>query len=150
MKLSKQFWLREKNSMNKLYIYFCFWFFSYHFLAICFVCCLFWLLKSSDFHHHGETAADYFSRTNRRGSIVSDLDDVSIPDMNNVSVFNIKLMTLLQVFLGKCVNIFLLFVSFINGNVNLLSCIYVYIFILSSLLWLESCILYDFKNYIRD
>ncbi|XP_025020892.1 leucine-rich repeat flightless-interacting protein 2 isoform X2 [Python bivittatus] len=39
---------------------------------------------SSDFHHHGETAADYFSRTNRRGSIVSDLDDVSIPDMNNL------------------------------------------------------------------
>ncbi|XP_058035864.1 leucine-rich repeat flightless-interacting protein 2 isoform X4 [Ahaetulla prasina] len=38
---------------------------------------------SSDFHQHGETAADYFSRTNRRGSIVSDLDDVSIPDMNN-------------------------------------------------------------------
>ncbi|XP_060542060.1 LOW QUALITY PROTEIN: leucine-rich repeat flightless-interacting protein 2 [Pantherophis guttatus] len=39
---------------------------------------------SSDFHHHGETAADYFSRTNRRGSIVSDLGDVSIPDMNNL------------------------------------------------------------------
>ncbi|XP_039192815.1 leucine-rich repeat flightless-interacting protein 2 isoform X15 [Crotalus tigris] len=39
---------------------------------------------SSDFHHHGETTADYFSRTNRRGSIVSDLDDVSIPDMNNL------------------------------------------------------------------
>ncbi|XP_058035884.1 leucine-rich repeat flightless-interacting protein 2 isoform X22 [Ahaetulla prasina] len=39
---------------------------------------------SSDFHQHGETAADYFSRTNRRGSIVSDLDDVSIPDMNNL------------------------------------------------------------------
>uniref|UniRef100_A0A2D4L5R0 Leucine-rich repeat flightless-interacting protein 2 n=1 Tax=Micrurus paraensis TaxID=1970185 RepID=A0A2D4L5R0_9SAUR len=39
---------------------------------------------SSDFHPHGETAADYFSRTNRRGSIVSDLDDVSIPDMSNL------------------------------------------------------------------
>lgn len=32
-----------------------------------------------------ETAADYFSRSNRRGSIVSDLDDLSIPDMDSVS-----------------------------------------------------------------
>ncbi|TSW75971.1 Leucine-rich repeat flightless-interacting protein 2 [Bagarius yarrelli] len=29
-----------------------------------------------------ETAADYFSRPNRRGSIISDLDDLSIPDMD--------------------------------------------------------------------
>ncbi|KAJ7322631.1 hypothetical protein JRQ81_018918 [Phrynocephalus forsythii] len=39
---------------------------------------------SSDFSDHSETAADYFSRSNRRGSIVSDLDDVSIPDMNSL------------------------------------------------------------------
>ncbi|KAL8165576.1 UNVERIFIED_CONTAM: Leucine-rich repeat flightless-interacting protein 2, partial [Gekko kuhli] len=38
--------------------------------------------KSTDFSDHSETAADYFSRSNRRGSIVSDLDDVSIPDLN--------------------------------------------------------------------
>ncbi|XP_015261244.1 PREDICTED: leucine-rich repeat flightless-interacting protein 2 isoform X7 [Gekko japonicus] len=37
---------------------------------------------STDFSDHSETAADYFSRSNRRGSIVSDLDDVSIPDLN--------------------------------------------------------------------
>ncbi|XP_066483858.1 leucine-rich repeat flightless-interacting protein 2 isoform X3 [Tiliqua scincoides] len=39
---------------------------------------------ASDFSDHSETAADYFSRSNRRGSIVSDLDDVSIPDMNSL------------------------------------------------------------------
>ncbi|XP_060637647.2 leucine-rich repeat flightless-interacting protein 2 isoform X8 [Anolis sagrei] len=39
---------------------------------------------SSDFSDQSETAADYFSRSNRRGSIVSDLDDVSIPDMNSI------------------------------------------------------------------
>ncbi|KGL83548.1 Leucine-rich repeat flightless-interacting protein 2 [Tinamus guttatus] len=33
------------------------------------------LLKSSDFSDQSETAADYFSRSNRRGSIVSDADD---------------------------------------------------------------------------
>lgn len=32
-----------------------------------------------------ESAADYFSRSNRRGSIVSDLDDLSIPDLDIVS-----------------------------------------------------------------
>lgn len=32
-----------------------------------------------------ESAADYFSRSNRRGSIVSDLDDLSIPDLDSVS-----------------------------------------------------------------
>ncbi|XP_068581790.1 leucine-rich repeat flightless-interacting protein 2 isoform X6 [Cebidichthys violaceus] len=37
---------------------------------------------SSDFSDISESAADYFSRTNRRGSIVSDLDDVSIPDLD--------------------------------------------------------------------
>ncbi|XP_069071164.1 leucine-rich repeat flightless-interacting protein 2 isoform X6 [Pleurodeles waltl] len=35
---------------------------------------------SSDFSDPSESAADYFSRSNRRGSIVSDVDDVSIPD----------------------------------------------------------------------
>ncbi|KFU90683.1 Leucine-rich repeat flightless-interacting protein 2 [Chaetura pelagica] len=35
-----------------------------------------YLLKSSDFSDQSETAADYFSRSNRRGSIVSDADDV--------------------------------------------------------------------------
>ncbi|XP_037240669.1 leucine-rich repeat flightless-interacting protein 2 isoform X7 [Falco biarmicus] len=34
------------------------------------------LLKSSDFSDQSETAADYFSRSNRRGSIVSEADDV--------------------------------------------------------------------------
>ncbi|KAM4687408.1 leucine-rich repeat flightless-interacting protein 2 isoform 7-T7 [Discoglossus pictus] len=36
---------------------------------------------SSDFSDQSESAADYFSRSNRRGSIVSDVDDVSIPDL---------------------------------------------------------------------
>lgn len=49
-------------------------------------------LKSSDFSDHSETAADYFSRSNRRGSIVSDLDDVSIPDVNSVSLLGILLL----------------------------------------------------------
>ncbi|CAH2283349.1 leucine-rich repeat flightless-interacting 2 isoform X9 [Pelobates cultripes] len=35
---------------------------------------------ASDFSDQSESAADYFSRSNRRGSIVSDMDDVSIPD----------------------------------------------------------------------
>jgi len=39
----------------------------------------------SDFSDISETAADYFSRSNRRGSIVSDLDDLSIPDLDSVS-----------------------------------------------------------------
>ncbi|XP_042328880.1 leucine-rich repeat flightless-interacting protein 2 isoform X2 [Sceloporus undulatus] len=43
---------------------------------------------SSDFSDHSETAADYFSRSNRRGSIVSDLDDVSIPDLNSLEEKN--------------------------------------------------------------
>lgn len=42
------------------------------------------LLKSSDFSDRSETAADYFSRSNRRGSIVSDADDVQ--GLNSVSV----------------------------------------------------------------
>ncbi|XP_074502827.1 leucine-rich repeat flightless-interacting protein 2 isoform X8 [Sebastes fasciatus] len=37
---------------------------------------------SSDFSDISESAADYFSRTSRRGSIVSDLDDLSIPDLD--------------------------------------------------------------------
>jgi len=41
--------------------------------------------QSSDFLDVGESAADYFSRSNRRGSIVSDLDDLSIPDLDFVS-----------------------------------------------------------------
>ncbi|XP_061692228.1 leucine-rich repeat flightless-interacting protein 2-like [Syngnathoides biaculeatus] len=40
---------------------------------------------SSDFSNTSESAADYFSRSNRRGSIVSDLDDLSIPDLEAVS-----------------------------------------------------------------
>ncbi|XP_062319992.1 leucine-rich repeat flightless-interacting protein 2 isoform X2 [Osmerus eperlanus] len=39
---------------------------------------------SSDFSDISETAADYFSRSNRRGSIVSDLDDLSIPDLDSL------------------------------------------------------------------
>ncbi|XP_069469306.1 leucine-rich repeat flightless-interacting protein 2 isoform X2 [Ambystoma mexicanum] len=37
---------------------------------------------SSDFSDPSDSAADYFSRSHRRGSIVSDVDDVSIPDLN--------------------------------------------------------------------
>uniref|UniRef100_A0A8C6XYN9 Leucine-rich repeat flightless-interacting protein 2 n=1 Tax=Naja naja TaxID=35670 RepID=A0A8C6XYN9_NAJNA len=72
---------QKENHMNTCFVS---EFFSSIFSPSVFVCCLFSLLKSSDFHPHGETAADYFSRTNRRGSIVSDLDDVSIPDMSNL------------------------------------------------------------------
>ncbi|XP_021094347.1 leucine-rich repeat flightless-interacting protein 2 [Heterocephalus glaber] len=48
-------------------------------------------IVSSDHASHGRresvvSAADYFSRTSRRGSIVSDVNDVSIPDLTNVSV----------------------------------------------------------------
>ncbi|XP_039378712.1 leucine-rich repeat flightless-interacting protein 2 isoform X4 [Mauremys reevesii] len=39
---------------------------------------------STDFSDRSETAADYFSRSNRRGSIVSDVDDASIPDLNSL------------------------------------------------------------------
>ncbi|XP_075875186.1 leucine-rich repeat flightless-interacting protein 2 isoform X7 [Nelusetta ayraudi] len=39
---------------------------------------------SSDFSDISESAADYFSRSNRRGSIVSDLDDLSIPDLDSL------------------------------------------------------------------
>ncbi|XP_072427163.1 leucine-rich repeat flightless-interacting protein 2 isoform X10 [Chiloscyllium punctatum] len=35
---------------------------------------------SSDFSDHNGSIADYFSRSNRRGSVVSDLDDISTPD----------------------------------------------------------------------
>ena len=41
--------------------------------------------QSSDFSDISESAADYFSRSNRRGSVVSDLDDLSIPDLDFVS-----------------------------------------------------------------
>ncbi|XP_014429544.2 leucine-rich repeat flightless-interacting protein 2 isoform X12 [Pelodiscus sinensis] len=43
---------------------------------------------STDFSDQSETAADYFSRSNRRGSIVSDVDDVSIPDVNSLEKEN--------------------------------------------------------------
>ncbi|XP_060678892.1 leucine-rich repeat flightless-interacting protein 2 isoform X8 [Hemiscyllium ocellatum] len=36
--------------------------------------------RSSDFSDHNGSIADYFSRSNRRGSVVSDLDDISTPD----------------------------------------------------------------------
>ncbi|XP_058878818.1 leucine-rich repeat flightless-interacting protein 2-like isoform X18 [Acipenser ruthenus] len=39
---------------------------------------------SSDFSDISESAADYFSRSNRRGSIVSDLDDLIIPDLDSL------------------------------------------------------------------
>ncbi|MGH0119326.1 UNVERIFIED_CONTAM: hypothetical protein FKN15_002129 [Acipenser sinensis] len=39
---------------------------------------------SSDFSDISESAADYFSRANRRGSIVPDLDDLSIPDLDSL------------------------------------------------------------------
>ncbi|XP_029115696.1 leucine-rich repeat flightless-interacting protein 2 isoform X2 [Scleropages formosus] len=38
----------------------------------------------SDFSGISETAADYFSRSNRRGSIVSDLDELSIADLDSL------------------------------------------------------------------
>ncbi|XP_057287281.1 leucine-rich repeat flightless-interacting protein 2 isoform X8 [Pezoporus wallicus] len=43
---------------------------------------------SSDFSDQSETAADYFSRSNRRGSIVSDADDVQ--GLNSVSPKRLK------------------------------------------------------------
>ncbi|XP_041045748.1 leucine-rich repeat flightless-interacting protein 2 isoform X3 [Carcharodon carcharias] len=36
---------------------------------------------SSDFSDHSGSIADYFSRSNRRGSVVSDLDDITVPDL---------------------------------------------------------------------
>ncbi|XP_026866338.2 leucine-rich repeat flightless-interacting protein 2 isoform X3 [Electrophorus electricus] len=39
---------------------------------------------SSELSDISATAADYFSRSNRRGSIVSDLDDLSIPDLDSL------------------------------------------------------------------
>ncbi|KFQ08432.1 Leucine-rich repeat flightless-interacting protein 2 [Leptosomus discolor] len=42
------------------------------------------LFKSSDFSDQSETAADYFSRSNRRGSVVSDADDAQ--GLNSVSL----------------------------------------------------------------
>lgn len=56
-------------------------------LAFCslFLCLPVWCEQSSDFSDISESAADYFSRSNRRGSIVSDLDDLSIPDLDIVS-----------------------------------------------------------------
>lgn len=53
---------------------------AFFILCVC-VCCK----QSSDFSDISESAADYFSRSNRRGSIVSDLDDLSIPDLDTVS-----------------------------------------------------------------
>uniref|UniRef100_A0A672ZUW3 Leucine-rich repeat flightless-interacting protein 2 n=1 Tax=Sphaeramia orbicularis TaxID=375764 RepID=A0A672ZUW3_9TELE len=44
------------------------------------VCCK----QCSDFSDISESAADYFSRSNRRGSIVSDLDDLGIPDLDTL------------------------------------------------------------------
>ncbi|XP_062970862.1 leucine-rich repeat flightless-interacting protein 2 isoform X5 [Cynocephalus volans] len=46
-------------------------------------------IVSSDRASHGRkesvvSAADYFSRSNRRGSVVSEVDDVSIPDLNSL------------------------------------------------------------------
>uniref|UniRef100_A0A8C9TRU8 Leucine-rich repeat flightless-interacting protein 2 n=1 Tax=Scleropages formosus TaxID=113540 RepID=A0A8C9TRU8_SCLFO len=40
--------------------------------------------QCSDFSGISETAADYFSRSNRRGSIVSDLDELSIADLDSL------------------------------------------------------------------
>uniref|UniRef100_A0A4W4EX48 Leucine-rich repeat flightless-interacting protein 2 n=1 Tax=Electrophorus electricus TaxID=8005 RepID=A0A4W4EX48_ELEEL len=41
-------------------------------------------VTSSELSDISATAADYFSRSNRRGSIVSDLDDLSIPDLDSL------------------------------------------------------------------
>lgn len=76
-----------------MYIFFVFFviiYFYFHSLFCLFlcspscVCCK----QSSDFSDISESAADYFSRSNRRGSIVSDLDDLSIPDLDTVSDLN--------------------------------------------------------------
>lgn len=53
-------------------------------ISVLFLVCV-WCKQSSDFLDISESAADYFSRSNRRGSIVSDLDDLSIPDLDAVS-----------------------------------------------------------------
>lgn len=60
------------------------------------VCCE----QSSDFSDISESAADYFSRSNRRGSIVSDLDDLSIPDLDTVSDLNKAVWWLMQCSIG--------------------------------------------------
>ncbi|MEQ2168007.1 hypothetical protein GOODEAATRI_009913 [Goodea atripinnis] len=44
----------------------------------------------ADFSDISESAADYFSRSNRRGSIVSDLDDLSIPDLDSDSLTEVE------------------------------------------------------------
>lgn len=64
--------------------------FQMSFLALLFFFCFLFSShlhpnQSSDFSDISESAADYFSRSNRRGSIVSDLDDLSIPDLDAVS-----------------------------------------------------------------
>ncbi|XP_072879466.1 leucine-rich repeat flightless-interacting protein 2 isoform X4 [Chlorocebus sabaeus] len=46
-------------------------------------------IVSSDCASHGQresvvSAADYFSRSNRRGSVVSEVDDISIPDLSSL------------------------------------------------------------------
>ncbi|XP_014986875.2 leucine-rich repeat flightless-interacting protein 2 isoform X15 [Macaca mulatta] len=46
-------------------------------------------IVSSDRASHGQresvvSAADYFSRSNRRGSVVSEVDDISIPDLSSL------------------------------------------------------------------
>uniref|UniRef100_A0A7N8XMK9 Leucine-rich repeat flightless-interacting protein 2 n=1 Tax=Mastacembelus armatus TaxID=205130 RepID=A0A7N8XMK9_9TELE len=64
--------------------FFTFWplfFFTSFSTLFTLACCC----QSSDFSDISESAADYFSRSNRRGSIVSDLDDLSIPDLDTVS-----------------------------------------------------------------
>ena len=41
--------------------------------------------KASLFSNWKVSAADYFSRSNRRGSVVSEVDDVSAPELASVS-----------------------------------------------------------------
>lgn len=47
-----------------------------------------WPLKHFIFSDWKVSTADYFSRSNRRGSVVSEVDDVSIPDLTSVSVLH--------------------------------------------------------------
>lgn len=44
--------------------------------------------KASLFSNRKVSAADYFSRSNRRGSVVSEVDDVSVPELASVSALH--------------------------------------------------------------
>lgn len=42
-------------------------------------------LQSPDFSDQSGSTAAYFSRSSRRGSVISDFDDLTVPDLSSVS-----------------------------------------------------------------